>query len=260
MSQRQDVDMSLLDEIATDWKDNSYYDRAELSDWLVPFWGADSPFRKLFSQLDITSLVELACGHGRHSAQVIAETEFPTPSQMFLLDVNVENVDFCKNRFSSAPFVKVVKNNGYNFSPLQDGSVSAVFCYDAMVHFEYDCVISYIKDALRVLKGGGRGLFHHSNYVNSPGTKYIYNPHGRNFMSRELFSHIAQRVGFHVVDQVVLDWGTDGNPGDYRVANLDCLSLLEKPQAVSTTGDAISKRSAAWMLRGLWTKLNCLLK
>jgi hypothetical protein len=46
----------------------------------------------------------------------------------------------------------------------------------AMVHFEYDAVISYIQDGFRILKYGGRALFHHSNLDTRPDFDYKDNP------------------------------------------------------------------------------------
>jgi hypothetical protein len=106
---------------------------------------------------------------------------------------------------------------------LATGKYSSLFCYDAMVHFEYDDVISYVKEIYRILCPEGRALLHHSNYDKSPGTSYAENPHWRNFMSSGLFAHAAVRSGFVVVEQQPVDWAGE--------AELDCLTLVEKPGA-----------------------------
>jgi len=222
---------TLIDKIAQDWKQNEYYDRAEFADWLEPFWGEHSDFRRLFNTLDVSNLVELACGHGRHTEQILKEDKATSIDKIHLLDINRENIDHCRKRFTGDDRIRCIENNGSNFRPLANDSISAIFCFDAMVHFEYDCVIAYVNDAFRVVKLGGRVLFHHSNYTQGPGNQWIHNPHGRNFMSCELFSHVAQRAGFTVVEQVILDWGE----GEECVERLDCLSLIEKPH------DALSR-------------------
>jgi SAM-dependent methyltransferase len=213
---------SRAQQIAEYWKQNDYYDRAECADWLARFWAEKSEFRRLFDLLDRTTLAELACGHGRHAAQILKEDSDASIRVFHLLDVNQENIDHCKKRFAVEPRIHLAKNNGHDLVPLAAASISGIFCFDAMVHFEYDCVISYVNDAFRVLRPGGRALFHHSNFTSNPGGDWGQNPHGRNFMSRNLFSHVAQRVGFSVREQVILDWGLD--------AQLDCLSLIEKPE------------------------------
>jgi SAM-dependent methyltransferase len=210
--------------IAEDWKANPYYDRAEQEDWMDLFWGQDSHFRRLFEKLDTTVAVDLACGHGRHSARLLSiKTGRHRPKKLYLLDVNQENVEYCKARFAGNPGVQAFRNNGYDFAPLGDSAVSAIVCYDAMVHFEYDAVLSYIRDAFRILAPSGRALFHHSNLDSTPGGDYKQNPHWRNFMSKNLFAHAANRAGFKVLEQVTLNWDS--------TRKLDCLSFLEKPSA-----------------------------
>ncbi len=225
---KKTIDIGRLREVASDWGQNDYYDKAEDSDWLLPFWGETSPILRLFRELDTTSLAELACGHGRHAAQILTGNYTAIPSRLFLLDVDRENVSCSARRFANMDLVKVFRNNGFDFRPLKDSSLSAVFCYDAMVHFEYDCVISYLKDTYRVLKPGGRALFHHSNYDKNPGSCYRDNPHWRNFMTSSLFSHVAQRAGMRVLEQVILDWG-DADKED----GIDCVTLLERPIRLS---------------------------
>jgi SAM-dependent methyltransferase len=142
--------------------------------------------------------------------------------RIYLMDINEENVAFCRERFSANPLVHPIINNGWDFQPLESESITAIFCYDAMVHFEYDAVQSYIQDAYRILRRGGRAVFHHSNYDKSPGADYSNNPHNRNFMNKNLFAHIAIRSGFKILKQLVIHWD------DFR--HLDCISLIEKRQ------------------------------
>jgi SAM-dependent methyltransferase len=207
--------------VAQDWKESAYYARAEKQDWLAKFWDLKSEFRQLFGRLNTHTLVELACGHGRHTAHIINNRELCRGIERIdLLDINRENIMLCKERFSSNHLVHPLVNNGWDFQPLESSSVTAIFCYDAMVHFEYDAVQSYIEDAYRILTPGGRALLHHSNYDKSPGTYYLSNPLGRNFMSKNLFAHIAIRCGFEICEQLVLRWG--------KFRSLDCISLIEK--------------------------------
>jgi SAM-dependent methyltransferase len=210
-------------QVAQRWKVSPYYDRAERKDWMEAFWSPRGRFRPLFDNLHTRTVVELACGRGRHTAQMLDIPELCDGLEdIYLMDVNEENITSCIERFSDVPFVHSVVNNGYNFQPLKDQSVTAIFCYDAMVHFEYDAVMSYLEDAHRILIPGGRALFHHSNYDKSPGTKETANPHWRNFMSKNLFAHSAIRAGFKVLEQFLIDWD--------EMRNLDCISLIEKPE------------------------------
>ena len=208
--------------IAAEWKDNSYYDDAEQTAWLAPFWERPR-FRTKFDQLDITAYVEIACGHGRHTHYILDVLRDTHVRSARLVDVVDDNVGFCARRFASDARVQVLRNNGEDLAGIADASATAVFSYDAMVHFEYDTVISYVGEAFRVLAPGGRALLHHSNYDGNPGGYYRDNPHWRNFMTRALLAHVALRTGFTILEQGVTHWNQD--PG------LDCISLLEKPAA-----------------------------
>jgi len=205
--------------IDSDWKVSPYYEIAERYRYF--FWDEGSPFAVQFSKLDPSMVVELACGHGRHTADIL--DRFPH-SRVTLVDVNVENIEACRERFGSDPRLSYIVNNGRDLANIEDGSHTAVFCYDAMVHFELEDVISYLSEIYRVLKPGGRALLHYSNYDRAPGGSYHDNPHWRNFCTERLFCHLCQRQGFGIIHSQTLDWGF----GDGTVADLDGLTVIEK--------------------------------
>jgi ubiquinone/menaquinone biosynthesis C-methylase UbiE len=202
-------------QIKWDWSAAPYYELAEKH--LSPFWSEDSPFIRLFNMLDLTNVVELGCGHGRHAAYIREHYSF---GHMTLIDINQPNIAFCQTRFKDDGKFSFVENSGSDLAPLISNAYSAVFCYDAMVHFEYDDVFSYLKDIYRILLPDGRALLHHSNNDKNPGALYSKNPHWRNFMSASLFAHVAMRMGFLVIEQQLLEWGGE--------AQLDCVTLLAK--------------------------------
>lgn len=205
----------MRESIAKDWSSASYYDIAEEKQHIDIFWGKFSPFMHLFSFLDCTNIVELACGHGRHVPYYIDKSKAIT-----LIDVNETNISFCRQRFSDKENITYSTNTGNDFAMIGDGAVSAVFCYDAMVHFELSDIIDYLNDSYRILQKGGKILFHHSNYSATPGRIYKENPHWRNFNSAEIFAHFAMRAGFLIMNQNVVSWG--------HTHCLDCISLCQK--------------------------------
>ena len=202
--------------VGKDWAASEYYYRAEETDWLEPFWAEGSPFLRFFRELDLTSVLELACGHGRH-----AEKLRDLAQAVVLVDINIENIEFCRERFSGTPRFRFVLTNGHSFDSVQDGECTAVFSYDAMVHFDSDVVRAYLQETARVLSPGGRALFHHSNYSENPGGDVHDNPRWRNYMSGSLFEHYAAKSGLRRLASQVLDWET--------YSALDCLTLLERP-------------------------------
>lgn len=103
---------------------------------------------------------------------------------------------------------------------MPEDTYTAMFTYDAMVHFELMDIAMYLQETKRVLTKGGMALFHHSNNHSDYKATFSNAPHGRNFMSKDVFAHLAHRAGLKVVQQEVVDWA--------GVKNLDCLTLVRK--------------------------------
>lgn len=196
------------------WAQSTYYEDAER--WTHIFWDPGTVFRSCFDQMDLTVVLELACGHGRHAERCIDQC-----GSMILMDIFQENLDISAARLNGREGVLCEKNDGHTFSPVEDGSITAIYCYDAMVHFSPNIVESYLEDAFRVLSRGGCALFHHSNYPAPLDRHYGQNPHARNHMTRGLFAELAQKAGLEVVQSQVMAWGD--------VEDLDCVTFLRKP-------------------------------
>lgn len=199
------------------WDKSPYYEHAE--DWTWLFWSEDHPFRKLFDRLDLSKVLELACGFGRHAEYALNHFSDKIVT-MTIMDILESNVKHCQKRLATHNNVTILRNNGTDFLPVKNSSLTAIYCYDAMVHFNQDVVKSYLKDSSRVLAEKGRALFHHSNYQADPDKHFGQNPHARAFMSSEIFKEYAEESGLKVCEQVVMNWG--------EVENIDCITLVEK--------------------------------
>lgn len=194
---------------------DDYFDEAEEEKSLQVFWGENTPFYQMFRELNLQSVVELACGRGRHVPQYINLAEHIT-----LVDILEKNIDFCKKRFPQYDHITYYANNGSDLSKLKDNWYTALFTYDAMVHFESIDVYYYLQETARILKTGGRALFHHSN--NTFDYKQSFSnsiSSGRSYMSAQLFAHYAHRAGLTVLKQQIIDWA---------IPELDCITLVEK--------------------------------
>lgn len=155
--------------------------------------------------------------------------------RIILMDINEENIAACERRFAGNDRFRIIKNDGFTFSPVGDNECSAIISYDSMVHFDSEVVFSYLRDAFRVLAPGGMALFHHSNYVGNPGGDYRENPHWRNFMSQALFCHYARKAGLELIKFELLDWGAQ----ESFIRGIDCLSLVQKPSSPVSCREAI---------------------
>jgi cyclopropane fatty-acyl-phospholipid synthase-like methyltransferase len=138
--------------------------------------------------------------------------------RLTLMDIHESNLEVCRDRLRMHADIICTRNNGYDFRPIADRSVTAIFCYDAMVHFSPDLVQSYLNDTKRVLTPGGMALFHHSNYAAPEDRPYGQNPHARNHMTFDLFCSYAASARLAVEKSEILDWG--------GVEKLDRLTLL----------------------------------
>lgn len=194
-----------------------YYESAEEQGWMETFWGRDSVFLPLFDHIDLTSVVELACGHGRHTAQIIERVGHAT-----LIDINESNVSFCKKRFAGRRNVTCLVNMGRDL-PLKSSQFSGLFCYDAMVHFEAMDTIAYVFETHRVLQAGGRALLHYSVNEANPEGSYADDAAWRAYFSETLMRHVAARAGFKILDRRTFEWP----PGSSNPVT-DGVILLEK--------------------------------
>ncbi|WP_093014615.1 class I SAM-dependent methyltransferase [Sphingobium sp. YR768] len=194
----------------------NYYDHAAKPELLAQFWGDHTPFVRFFARLRCDVVLELAAGHGRHVPQYRDKA-----SRITLVDALEQNIVRCRERFDGDGKIDYYANNGVDLSALDDSVYDSVFSYDAMVHFELVDIWGYLQETRRVLQPGGLALFHHSNYSLYPTNIWTDNPQNRNFMSNAIFTHMADRAGLKVVDQIAMEWG--------RVKDLDGLTLLQRP-------------------------------
>ena len=190
--------------------DHPYFAAAEaVTD---PIWR--SLVQRQIEDCDFTHVLDLASGIGRNAAKLL-----PLCRRLTLVDIRPENIDRCRARFGDDPRITYLVTNGYGLAGVPDGSVTLLFCFDAMVHFDSDVVRAYLAEARRVLARGGRAFLHHSNHEG--GEDWLVAPHNRAFMSKALMGHYARKEGLGVVRQTVLEWG--------GVPALDCMTVLERP-------------------------------
>lgn len=194
---------------------DGYFNEAEGYGNMDRFWGGNSSILRMFNRLDLTNVIELASGRGRHVGNYIDKAGSVT-----LVDILDKNINFCRERFHDFNKVHYYCNNGFNLEKLESDTYTALFSYDAVVHFEMMDIYEYLKDIHRVLAKGGRVLIHHSNYDKDYKASFISSPHGRSYMNAEIFAYLAYRCGFRILEQNVIAWG--------GLEDLDCVSLLEK--------------------------------
>ncbi|MDO1559889.1 class I SAM-dependent methyltransferase [Brevundimonas sp. 2R-24] len=206
--------------LIADHQDTPYYDQAEDPVWVGIFWSEPSIFLDGFRQLDLSSVMELACGRGRHAEQFADRA-----GKVVLIDPLKANVEACRRRHARRRNVSVRRNNGRDLSGCRDGEFTAVFSYDAMVHFEATDTIRYLGEIARVLRPGGRALLHYSTDDSRPVGSYRDHPRWRSFFSEPMMLHFAGRAGLHALSSVRTSW-----PPNNGEPPVDGCILLEKTQ------------------------------
>ncbi|HTZ70342.1 MAG TPA: class I SAM-dependent methyltransferase [Acetobacteraceae bacterium] len=197
-----------------DSKNYRYYSGVE--DKAHIMWAHQSRFRQCFDELDLEAVVEIACGQGRHTAFAA-----PLCGTVWATDTSVDAIAVCKERFKDVPNVNISLVAGDSALPMiEDASITAVFSYDAMVHFELLTIASYMAELSRILRPGGRALLHHSNYGDNPTGKFTANPGWRNFMTFDIMRYLASRNDMKVVKHISF--------GRKKVPDLDALTTFQR--------------------------------
>ena len=205
---------------------NNYYQAAE-SNAKKDFERYLLPMLKEHNLGPFASVLDFACGQGRIASFMIEWTK-----QLTCCDVNPGAIEVCRERFSStkrASDFHFVTNGASDLGelnplPFEDARFDFIYSWDAMVHFDYKWLDFYLWDFYRVLKKGGHVLIHHSNYGNIASSKkrsnnFRDNPGWRTLVTKEDICFIAQKHGFQVYNQTVIDW---------TLTDLDCITLLKK--------------------------------
>jgi ubiquinone/menaquinone biosynthesis C-methylase UbiE len=209
-----------VEALRTNWSEAPYYALAERDmDWqwtqLIAPW---------LEGLDLTRVLELAPGHGRNTKRLLKRAR-----EIHLVDVNATCIDACRARFADhvGPCrLHYHVNDGSSLSLIADTSVTFVYSWDAMVHFDARVIERYLAEFARILEPGGHGFVHHSNYAALEAgrdSSWLDNPHWRSAMSRERFAALCEAAGLRVVRQQTIEWGA--------MPDLDCITLLQRPAA-----------------------------
>lgn len=200
-----------------DWE--NYYKSAELS--------ADSQFNKYLLPLikkyinlnkESSVVLDFACGHGR-----IAYKVKNLCKKIICCDISENAINFCKQRFKDFDNVDYAVN-GFNKIYLNSKCCDLIYSWDAMVHFSYKLLDIYADEFYRILKPNGYAIIHHSNladseYVQSKSDIWCDNIGCRSNVSAEDYAYIAEKHGFKVIEQNVIDWSAK---------DLDCITVLKK--------------------------------
>jgi ubiquinone/menaquinone biosynthesis C-methylase UbiE len=177
----------------------------------------------LIKDLDFTTVLDLACGHGRNSEYLRRLTK-----ELHLIDINSSCINACRERFGEwkdGTHFHYNLTDGNDLRMIASDTVTLIYTWDSMVHFDKLIVRDYLAEIKRVLKCGGSAFLHHSNYgEKSPDSDWAKNSGTRSDMSAKLMRDYADALNLNVIAQK-LHGKAEGRGED----GLDCVSILRKP-------------------------------
>lgn len=210
-----------------------YFDSPEVESGIEREWTA--VIWPVIRDFDFTTVLELAPGAGRNTAKLAEVARV-----IHGVDLNQPAIDRLEKRFGSyaGPCrLNFHKNNGSRLPMIPSSSITAIYSWDSVVHFDRRVIEEYVGEFARVLKPGGKGFIHHSNLGDataprlnrgSVGDDVWRNPQCRSNMSKALFRKYCEGSGLTVVQQVDLPWPPWPWQHLRRGEVIDCLSVFTK--------------------------------
>ncbi len=171
----------------------------------------------LIKDFDFDAVLELAPGAGRNTAMLCRVAK-----KIYAVDYNSYALKQCRDKFGLSHDgcdIEYHVNNGADLEMIPGGAVSAVYCWDAAVHFDKSVMEGYVREFARVLRPGGRGFIHHSDLGEEANKNIKKNPHWRSNVSRESFAQMCRDNDLRVVTQADIPWSDI----------VDCGTIFEKP-------------------------------
>lgn len=138
--------------------------------------------------------LEIGPGAGRWSEALMMRA-----LRLVLVDVSERPLELCRERFGEGGRIAYIRSSGNDLPGVPDGSVDAVWSFDAFVHMAPRDQAAYLEEIARVLVPGGVAVIRHSDGRNRgrlPSRRGWRAP-----MSRELFATLASRHGLRIVSQ-----------------------------------------------------------
>lgn len=204
-----------------DWDDYYRVAEGQLDEqWDEVIWPAIHGF-------DFDTTLELSPGGGRNTERLSK-----LASELIVVDFNQDPLNRTEARLGTRQGncrISYHRNNGSTLPMVPDDSVTAVYCWDAAVHFDKDVVKSYIAEFARVLKVGGCGFLHHSDLGESAHKNIQRNPDWRSNVSKGVVNDACQASGLSITMQqpVAWNWSMD----QHREQNtVDCVTVFRKDQ------------------------------
>lgn len=110
------------------------------------------------------TFLEIGCGVGRVGKELA-----PQVTRWIGCDVSENMLQHAEQRLAGMKNVALVPISGYDLKPVPDASIDAVYCTVVFMHLQEWDRYSYVREAFRVLKPGGRFFCDNANIESDEG-------------------------------------------------------------------------------------------
>ena len=154
----------------------------------------------LISNFDFAQVLELSPGGGRNTVRLCE-----VANSIVAVDYNAYALDKCRAKLGNEYLGCVLdyrKNNGFDLRMIPTNSVTAIYCWDSVVHFEKSVLDSYIREFSRILAVGGRGFLNHSTLGNAAQNNIKNNLGWRSNVSKVFAAQSCKSAGLAILNHI----------------------------------------------------------
>lgn len=189
-------------------EEQRYWDKEEAwekdgHEWSEHFGGTDALWNKylfdLVKPFRNKKIVEIAPGFGRMTQYLALLTD-----ELEVVDLNEHCIKVTQSKLKHHVKGYYI-NDGRSLPMFEDTSVDLVFSYDSFVHMHETVVEAYTHECSRILKPGGFGLIHHSNFIDGEDLSFS-NTAGRANMTLSRFNEMLRNSNLVTVSSTPIDF------------------------------------------------------
>ena len=109
-------------------------------------------------------ILEIGPGAGRWTGALLERAR-----RYIGIDISAACIDHCRERFGGDSRATFTVGSGRDLATVADGSIDAIWSYDAFVHINATEVEGYVSEFARVLKPGAVAVIHHGGVGGAAG-------------------------------------------------------------------------------------------